>query len=163
LANPPGRPVRPGRAAFPRGRRMDEPRAGPTARGRRPRGRRGRRADWTAHGPAKLPDGRRADRLRAPARSAAQTGRAIRAPRVRYSETPADRRAGPNHRNLAPGAFLPQRPVPLPFLSGSGTARAGQAAVPCHPDRPSPPGKAADLARMVALEGPGAIVVFDVR
>src|SRR5208337_3694528 len=73
----------------------------------------------------------------------------------------ADRRDGPDHRYLAHGSRVPQRPVSLPLLPGSRATTGRSGRRPTDPDRPSSPGRAPSLARPLALEGPGPIALLD--
>ena len=49
------------------------------------------------------------------------------------------------------------------FFLDHRSARARRPAVPARPDRPAPAGGASALARLVAVERPGPVAVFDLR
>ncbi len=61
-----------------------------------------------------------------------------RCPGLRDAETPAHRRNGADHRDLARGPRLPQRPVSLPLFPRSRWPRPADGRSPRQLDRPAP-------------------------
>ena len=100
-------------------------------------------------------------RLPGTERRPARTGVRTPARCVRVAQAAADRRDGPDHRYLAHGSRVPQRPVSLPLLPRSRATSGRSGRRPTGPDRLPSPGRAPSLARPLALEGPGPTALLN--
>ena len=161
LAVEAGGPGPSGRPSFAREGGMGESRTGPGARDRRARGRRRGRADRTVGRAAKLPDGRRAHRLPPLARGDPAPGGEARSRLVRPSETRADRARWPRSPRGCIGPGCSTRICTSAISTSTSTDRTGS--MPAGADRPAPAGGTSPDGSLVALEGPGAAPLLDLR